>query len=108
MWKGFLSFDGVDHMSEEERKAKFSCNLYEAAKKNDLYKVAEALAHKGSVEWVNTEDGGKTPLHMCALAKRREGKKNGTLLKLRSFFIENEPKWTPWIQRRTTFWTVHS
>lgn len=73
MWKGFLDFKECDGESEEERKQKFSRDLYEAAKTADVTKAVNALAHGGSVEWCNDEDGGKSPLHACALVKRNEG-----------------------------------
>jgi hypothetical protein len=73
MWKGFLSFDDVECMSEEQRNEKFSHDLYEAAKNGDVWGAAKALAHGGSVDWMNPEEGGRTPLHVCALAKRKEG-----------------------------------
>jgi len=69
MWKGFLSFDGAESLSEEERTEKYSRDLYEAARKGDVCLAASALAHGGSVEWANADEGGKTPLHICALAK---------------------------------------
>lgn len=69
MWKGFLSFKGVESMNEEQRKEKFSRDLYEAAKKGDVRGTAIALAHGGSVEWSNPDERGKTALHICTLAK---------------------------------------
>jgi Putative GTPase activating protein for Arf/PH domain len=72
MWKGFLSFKGVENMSEEQRKDKFSRDLYEAAKKGDVERTATALAYGGSVEWVNPDERGKTSLHVCALARISE------------------------------------
>lgn len=72
MWKGFLSFKGLEDMSEEQRKDKFSRDLFEAAKKGDVRGAATALAHGGSVEWANPNEGGKTALHICALANVNE------------------------------------
>jgi hypothetical protein len=43
--------------------------LYFAAKRADVLAAAYALAHGGSVEWKNLEEGGKTALHVCALSK---------------------------------------
>lgn len=72
MWKGFLSFKGVEDLSEEQRKEKFSRDLFEAARVGDVRKSATALAHGGSVDWVNMHECGRTALHVCALAKLHE------------------------------------
>lgn len=69
MWKGFLDFSGVDGLSEEQRNEKYSRDLYEASKNCDVYRAVEALAHGGSVDWKNPDEGGKTPLHVCAVSK---------------------------------------
>jgi len=66
LWKGFIDYKKEDG-SGEERKTKFSMDLYEAARFGDLIGVAEALARGGSVDWKNDHDGGKTALHVCAL-----------------------------------------
>jgi ankyrin repeat protein len=68
--KGFLLFTDSDGKTEEERIEKFSRELYEAARKGDVCEVASALAHGGSVEWTNQDDGGKTALHICALGSK--------------------------------------
>lgn len=73
MWKGFLSFEGMDDMIEEDRREKFNRELYKAAKVCDVYQIAYSLAHGGSVDWVNKEEEGRTALHACALAKRCNG-----------------------------------
>lgn len=73
MWKGFLDFQEDDGATEDERKVKFSRDLYEAAKEGNLAQAMHALAHGGSVEWANSDEGGKTPLHVCALLKKTEG-----------------------------------
>ena len=73
MWKGFLSFQDFEEMSDDQRKEKFSRDLYDAAKNGDVYKAASALAYGGSVEWTNIDEGGKTALHVCTLAKITEG-----------------------------------
>lgn len=72
MWKGFLSFQDFEEMSDDQRKEKFSRDLYDAAKSGDVYKTAAALAYGGSVEWANMDEGGKTALHVCTLAKINE------------------------------------
>ena len=69
MWKGFLSFEGAEGLNEKERAEKYSRDLYEAARMGDVCLAASALAHGGSVEWTNADEGGKTPLHICALTK---------------------------------------
>lgn len=73
MWKGFLKFEDTDGETEDERIEKYSGDLYEAAKICNIGGVASALAHGGSAEWTNQDEGGKTALHICALAQRREG-----------------------------------
>ena len=73
MWKGFLSFQGFEEMSEDQRKEKFSRDLYDAARNGDVFKTAAALAYGGSAEWTNKNEGGKTALHACTLAKITEG-----------------------------------
>jgi Putative GTPase activating protein for Arf/PH domain len=70
MWKGFLSFKGLEELSENERREKFSRDLYSAAKSGDVNKTALALACGGSVEWTNIDEAGKTALHVCALTKQ--------------------------------------
>lgn len=73
MWKGFLDFKGTEDMNEEEKRTKYSRDLYEAAKKGDVCGTVYALAHGGSVDWINEDDGGKTPLHATVLIKKIEG-----------------------------------
>jgi hypothetical protein len=70
MWKGFLAFKDSDGKTEDEHKEKFSRDLYEAARKGDVCEAASALAHGGSVEWTNQDDGGQTALHICALGSK--------------------------------------
>lgn len=70
MWKGFLKFKDSDGETEVELLEKFSRDLYEAARKGDVWKAASTLAHGGSVEWTNPDDGGKTALHICALGSK--------------------------------------
>jgi hypothetical protein len=70
LWKGFLHFKDSDGETEVEILEKFSRDLYEAARKGDIWEVASALAHGGSIEWTNPDDGGKTALHICALGSK--------------------------------------
>lgn len=49
---------------------KINIDLYEAAKSANLMMVATALAHGADVDWKNADDGGKSPLHACAIAPR--------------------------------------
>lgn len=71
-WKGFLKYCDADGKTMTEREDKFSKELYVAAKRADVLAAAYAIAHGGSVEWKNPEDGGKTALHVCALSKMDE------------------------------------
>lgn len=68
-WRGFIDHRDSDGKNQEEREEKWSRNLYDAARHGDLIAVAEALAHGGNVDWQNGDDGGKTPLHVCALSR---------------------------------------
>ena len=72
MWKGFLDFSGTEGMKEEEKTEKYSRDLYDAAKCGDVCAAVYALAHGGSADWVNVDEGGKTPLHACVLVKKDE------------------------------------
>lgn len=64
--KEFLSKDSKFSKSGDKTNKK----LYEAAKKGDLMATAQALAHGASVDWKNENDGGRTPLHACAISQR--------------------------------------
>jgi len=66
-WKGFLEYNAEDGQDQEDREAKFSVDLFRAAGRGDLHRVAELLAKGGSVEWKNPDDGHKTALHACAV-----------------------------------------
>lgn len=68
-WKGFLDVDQSDDRGHDERMDQVNRDLYQAASKADLLGVTEALAHGGSVDWKNHQDGGKTALHACAVSK---------------------------------------
>jgi len=70
MWKGFLVVEDSDGSSEEERVQKYTKDLFDAAKMADIVAMAEALSHGASVNWKDPNDGGKTALHVCVLAKR--------------------------------------
>jgi len=67
-WKGFLEVDSSDDRGHDERTEQVSRELYEAASIGNLMGVAEALAHGGSVDWKNPQEGGKTALHVCAVS----------------------------------------
>lgn len=69
VWKGFLEYHSEDGREQEDREAKFSKDLYEAARRGDLAMIQEALAKGGSVEWKNEAEGGKTALHICVLGQ---------------------------------------
>ena len=66
-WKGFLEYKSEDGRNQKDRDAKFSVDLFRAAGQGDLYKVAEALAKGGCVEWKNSDDGDKTAMHACVV-----------------------------------------
>ena len=69
VWKGFLEYHAEDGRDQEAREAKFSNDLYQAAKRGDLFALQEALAKGGSVEWRNKDEGGKTALHICVVGQ---------------------------------------
>jgi len=73
MWKGFLDFHDVDGMSDDQREAKYSRDLYEAAKEGNLCRAMNALAHGANLDWTCPEESGKTALHVCALVKHEAG-----------------------------------
>ena len=70
MWKGFLAFEESDGNTEDERNEKYSRDLFAACRDGDLIGSVSALAHGGSVEWVNSDQDGKTALHVCTLRKK--------------------------------------
>lgn len=69
VWKGFLEYNEEDGREHEDREAKFCRDLYDASRRCDLLGIAEALAKGGSVEWKNSEEGGKTALHACVISQ---------------------------------------
>ena len=92
MWKGFLNFEGCDGLTEEERGEKFSRELYEAAKDCDVQAAASALAHGGSVDWTHPDEGGKTALHVCAMAKQSDDKTGWNAIEMAEFLLQNGAK----------------
>ena len=73
VWKGFLEYRPEDGREQEDREAKFSKDLFEAARRGDMCGISEALAKGGSVDWKNKDDGGKTALHICAIGQPEDG-----------------------------------
>ncbi|KAL9191455.1 hypothetical protein ACHAXT_001161 [Thalassiosira profunda] len=67
VWKGFLENRPEDGRQQEEREEKLSADLYEAARRGDLFAIQEALAKGGSVDWRNLKEAGKTALHICVV-----------------------------------------
>ena len=72
VWKGFLEYRPEDGRDQEDREAKFSNDLFESARRGDMFGVSEALAKGGSVDWKNKKEGGKTALHICAISQPEE------------------------------------
>jgi Arf-GAP/coiled-coil/ANK repeat/PH domain-containing protein len=91
MWKGFLNVRAVDGLSEEERKFKYSRDLFEACRVGNARGAVDALVHGGAVDWTNPDEGGKTPLHVCALAKRCEGQ-TWQAIETAEFLLQNGAK----------------
>ena len=77
LWKGFLAYNESDGKTEAHRVENFSRALYDAAKSCDVIGMSEALAFGGSVDWTNSEEDNKTPLHVCVLKPK----------------VENEEEW---------------
>jgi hypothetical protein len=73
VWKGFLEYRSEDGREHEDREAKFSRDLYEAARHGDIFAMSEALAKGGSVHWKNDKEGGKTALHICVIGQPEDG-----------------------------------
>jgi len=73
MWKGFIHHKEEDGGSQDEREATFNSELYEASRQCDVRAAAEALAKGANVNFVNEDDGGKTPLQACIVSKRGDG-----------------------------------
>jgi ankyrin repeat protein len=51
----------------------------------------DALVHGGAVDWSNPDEGGKTPLHVCALSKRRDGE-TWQAIETAEFLLQNGAK----------------
>ena len=78
VWKGFLEYRAEDGREQDDREKKFSADLYEAARRGDLFAIQEALAKGGRVEWKNKAEGGKTALHICVVGQPSEGDDSGS------------------------------
>jgi len=72
VWKGFLEYHAEDGREQEDRETKFSNDLFEAAKRGDLFALQEALAKGGSVDWKKDDEGGKTALHICVIGQPKD------------------------------------
>ena len=67
--------------------------MYEAARRGDVVAAAAAIAHGGSVEWTNADEGGKTPLHACALSHPQSGsKEEWSALECAELLLQNGSK----------------
>ena len=73
MWKGFLAYSESDGKTDAERAENFGRRLYDATKRCNVLEMSEAIAFGGSVDWVNSEDDNRSPLHVCVLTKKVEG-----------------------------------
>mmetsp|Transcript_22058 Transcript_22058/g.32847 ORF Transcript_22058/g.32847 Transcript_22058/m.32847 type:complete len:869 (-) Transcript_22058:3744-6350(-) len=92
-WKGFLEDRDTEGQTEEEKTASKNKALFEAAKKGDLLGIAEALAYGGDVDWKNSDEEGKTPLHMCSLVRRDEAEDSEFLgLECAELLLQNGAK----------------
>jgi len=75
LWKGFLEYSAEDGREHEDREVKFSKDLFEAARRGDLFAAAEALAKGGRVDWRNSAENGNTALHICSMGGPSPGNK---------------------------------
>ena len=69
LWKGFIEYRKEDGREQDDRETKFSTDLYDAARRGDLFAIQEALAKGGNVEWRNLKEGGKMALHICVVGQ---------------------------------------
>jgi len=53
--------------------------VYEAAKKGDLFAIATAIARGGSVNWTNEEDRGKSVLQICMESLKHDDDENSNI-----------------------------
>lgn len=102
LWKGFLNMEAEEEKelasltssgddTELARVDFWSNKLYNAAQKGSIEGCISALAHGGSVEWTNSADGGKTPLHVCALVPKKENSE-WHALELAEYLFQNGAK----------------
>ncbi|GAX21703.1 Arf-GAP with coiled-coil, ANK repeat and PH domain-containing protein [Fistulifera solaris] len=91
-WKGFLQYEGCEGLTDEEKVEKYSKALYDAAKKCDLVAAAGSLARGGSPDWTNPDEGGRTPLHACALVPVPEGDEEWHAIEMAEFLLQNGGK----------------
>ena len=82
--KDFLALTGTE--KDPGRKNR---ELYEASKNAQLLAVATALAHGADVEWKNEEDGGKTPLHACAVSPRSSDESEWLAIECAELLLQN-------------------
>lgn len=71
MWKGFLEYVD-DGGNRDDREGKFGKDIYEGARKADIYEIAIGMARGGTIEWKNDEECGKTALHVCVASSKEE------------------------------------
>lgn len=92
MYRGFVNVDESDGLDAKERMVKYSHDLYAAAKSGDLMGVMTSFAKGGSIDWVNPDEDGKTPLHICALCKARDANGTWQAIETAEFLLQNGAK----------------
>lgn len=70
-------------------ETKVNMELYEAAKTGNLMEVATALARGANIDWRNDEDGGKTPMHACAICPRIDGQQKWMGIECAELLLQN-------------------
>lgn len=93
-WKGFIDFKSEDGCNQEEREQKYNLDLYNAAKCCDVRAAATALAKGAKVNWINENEGGKTPLHACLQSKGGNGDENWKGIETAELLLQNGSKTT--------------
>jgi hypothetical protein len=76
LWRGFLKFQDDEGTTPADREERSSKEMYKAAQNGDIMGIARALAHGAVATWQNKDDDNKTALHVCALSKPKEDKKD--------------------------------
>ena len=92
LWRGFIDHMDDDGKTHMEREEKFSRNMFAAAKRGDVLGVANALARGAISTWANSEEDGKTALHVCSLLKAENTEGDWKAIECAELLIQNGAK----------------